>query len=252
MERGSVCVSIKNGRLLASGCSYTAYCWSTWADILGQEFSSYHQVGLSGTDNATVARSIIKHAQPTDTVVVMWTSFDRWSFYKDETWILPNKDRNNHWRHYVHMGSVTERTKDFVVNYYHPVERFQTTMDYIQLVDLHSKAVGYTAYHFAAFPLFHAETDVSDDPRLEEIYKNFQINNNYLLEVSLETFKQKNYNIRTNNRYTKGDTHPTPLCQWDYVENIIAPRLGIELNQSNKPRIVKEQDNLLQRGITIR
>lgn len=245
-------MSIKNGRLLASGCSYTAYCWSTWADILGREFSSYYQAGLSGTDNATVARSIIKHAQPTDTVVVMWTSFDRWSFYKDEPWILPNKDRNNHWRHYVHMGSVTERNKDFVANYYHPVERFQTTMDYIQLIDLHSKAVGYTAYHFAAFPLFHAETVVSDDPRLEEIYKNFQINNNYLLDISLETFKQKNYNIRTNNRYTKGDTHPTPLCHWDYVENIIAPRLGIELDQNNKPRIVKEQDNLLQRGITIR
>jgi hypothetical protein len=252
MERGSVCVSIKNGRLLASGCSYTAYCWSTWADILGREFSSYHQAGLSGTDNATVARSIIKHAQPTDTVVVMWTSFDRWSFYKDETWILPNKDRNNHWRHYVHMGSVTERNKDFVANYYHPVERFQTTMDYIQLVDLHSKSVGYTAYHFTAFPLLRAEDDSSDDPLLPEIYKQVQINNNYLLDISLEQFRRENYNLRVSHRYTKNDIHPTPLCHWDYVEQIIAPQLGIQLDQSRRPSIVKEHENLIQRGITIR
>jgi len=120
------------------------------------------------------------------------------------------------------------------------------------LIDLHSKAVGYTAYHFSAFPLFHSETEITDDPRLEEIYKNFQIDNNYLLDVSLEMFKREHYNIFTNNRYTKGDPHPTPLCHWDYVENVIAPRLGIELDQSKKLRIIKEQENLIQRGITIR
>ena len=240
---------VKNSRLLASGCSYTSYCWSTWADILGQEFDSYSQVGIGGSDNATVARSIIKHAQPHDTVVIMWTSFDRWSFYNDDPWPMANKDPNNHWRH---LGSSALKSKEFVVNYYHPVERFQTTMDYIQLVDLHSKSVGYSAYHFTAFPLLCAEGESIDDPLLYEIYKRFQINNNYLLDISLEMFRRENYNIRPSHRYTKEDTHPTPLCQWDYAENIIAPKLGIELDQSKKSNIIKEHENLIQRGVTIR
>ena len=242
-------MSIKNSRLLASGCSYTSYCWSTWADILGREFSSYSQVGVGGCDNATVARSIVKHAQPQDTVIILWTSFDRWSFYNDDPWPMPNKDRNNHWRH---QGSSSLKSKEFIVNYYHPVERFQTTMDYIQLVDLHSKSVGYSAYHFTAFPLLRAEGESMNNPLLSEIYERVQINNNHLLDISLEIFRQENYPLRTDNRYTKGDLHPTPLCHWDYVENIIAPKLGVELDQNNKSRIVKEQDNLTQRGITIR
>jgi hypothetical protein len=238
-----------HNRLLASGCSYTAYCWSTWADILGRQFDSYRQLGVGGSDNATVARSIVKHAQPQDTVIVLWTSFDRWSFYSDKPYIMANKDPTNHWRHH---GSSSVKSKDFITNYYHPVERFQTTMDYIQLVDLHSKSVGYTAYHFAGFPLLRAEAESIDDPLLAEIYQQVQINNNYLLDISLEQFRQKNYNIRVSHRYTKNDTHPTPLCHWDYVEQIVAPRLGIQLDQNHKPSIVKEHENLIQRGITIR
>ena len=125
-------------------------------------------------------------------------------------------------------------------------------MDYIQLVDLHSKSVGYSAYHFTAFPLLRAEGESMNNPLLSEIYERVQINNNHLLDISLEIFRQENYPLRTDNRYTKGDLHPTPLCHWDYVENIIAPKLGVELDQNNKSRIVKEQDNLTQRGITIR
>jgi len=240
-------VSIKNGRLLASGCSYTEYCWSTWADILGKEFSSYYQLGISGSDNATVARSIIKHARPQDTVVILWTSFDRWSFYSNEPFIMANKDPNNHW---IHTGTSSLKSKEFIANYYHPVERFQTTMDYIQLVDLHSKSVGYSAYHFTAFSLLPDDSESIET--LCEIYKKVQINNNYLLDISLEVYRRKNYNLDINHRYARNDTHPTPLCHWDYVENIIAPRLGIELDPSNKPRIVKEHENLIQRGITIR
>jgi hypothetical protein len=248
MERGSVCVSIKNGRLLASGCSYTSSCWSTWADILGRKFDSYCQLGIAGSDNATVARSIIKHAQPQDTVVILWTSFDRWSFYSDKPYVMANKDKTNHW---IHNGTSSLKSKEFIVDYYHPVERFQTTMDYIQLVDLHSKSVGYSAYHFTAFPLFGNAVEPVD-PLLPKIYKQVQINNNYLLDISLEQFKQENYDLQFSYRYAKNDVHPTPLCHWDYVENIIAPRLGIELDPSNKPGIIKEHENLIQRGITIR
>ena len=241
-------MSIKNSRLLASGCSYTSSCWSTWADILGQEFNSYRQLGIAGSDNATVARSIIKQAHPQDTVVILWTSFDRWSFYSDKPYVMANKDKTNHW---IHNGTSSLKSKEFIVDYYHPVERFQTTMDYIQLVDFHSKSIGYSAYHFTAFPLFGNVVEPVDT-LLPELYKQVQINNNYLLDISLEQFRRENYDLQFSYRYAKKDNPPTPLCHWDYVEQVIAPRLAIKLDPSKKSSIIKEQDNLLQRGITIR
>jgi len=225
-------------RLLASGCSATDYSWSTWADIIGAEFKEYKQVGQGGCDNAFIARSVVNNARPNDTVVIMWTSYDRWSFYSDKVQPLP-KDANNHWRH---MGSVALWDKQFYVKYYHRVERFQTTMDYVQLVDLHSRALGYTVYHFSAFPFFLAETEKTADPRLVEIYDKYIIDNNYLTTVpSLIEFRKKNYNILVDGN----NPHPTPLCHWDYAEQIIAPELNIHLTPERKSSIIKEQQDLL-------
>jgi hypothetical protein len=227
-------------RLLASGCSSTDYAWSTWADILGAEFSEYRQVGMGGADNAFIARSVIEHARPNDTVVIMWTSYDRWSFYSDKVLPVP-KDPNNHWNH---VGSIALWDKLFFVKYYHKVERFQTTMDYIQLVDLHSQVTGYTVYHFSAFPLFLAETEKNVDPRIVEIYNKYHINNSFLTEIpALHEFREKNYNILVG-----GDNpHATPLCHWDYAEQYIAPRLNIQLSQERKQSIIKEQQDLISK-----
>jgi len=225
-------------RLLASGCSYTDYSWTTWADVIGAEFNEYRQVGQGGCDNAFIARSVVTHARPDDVVVVMWSSYDRWSFYTDQLQPVP-KDDNNHWNF---IGSLARWDKQFYVKYYHRVERFQTTMDYVQLVDLHSRALGYTVYHFSAFPFFLAETEKNVDPRLIEIYNKYSINNNYLTcKVSLQEFRDQHHNILINGY----DPHPTPLCHWDYAEQIIAPRLNIKLTQERKSSIIKEQQDLL-------
>ena len=221
-------------RLLASGCSFTDYYWTTWADVIGPEFQNYVQIGQGGCDNAFVARSIVNNAKPGDTVVVMWTSYDRWSFYLNKVHPLP-KNPDNHWRH---LGSLTHWDKGFFVKYYHKVERFQTTMDYVQLVDLHSKVMGYTVYHFSAFPFFLAETEKIVDPRIVEIYNRYDVANNYLISaLSLQEFKDQNYNLIINGN----DTHPTPLCHWDYAEQIIAPKLNISLTQARKSSIIQEQ-----------
>ena len=225
-------------RLLASGCSYTDYYWTTWADVLGAEFKEYRQVGQGGCDNAFIARSIVDNARPNDVVVVMWSSYDRWSFYSDQLQPVP-KNSNNHWNF---IGSLARWDKQFYVKYYHRVERFQTTMDYVQLVDLHSQANGYTVYHFSAFPFFLAETEKDIDPRLLEIYNKYNIKNNYLTcKVSLQEFRDQNYNLIINGY----DPHPTPLCHWDYAEQIIAPKLKIALTQEHKSSIIKEQQDLL-------
>lgn len=235
-------------RLLTSGCSYTRHCWTTWAEILGQSFESFENLAYGGSDNASIARSIINKAQPGDTAVILWSGYDRWSFYKEDA--IPTHSLDElHWNH---VGCLMSVSKDFFVNYYHPIERFQTTMDYIQLVDLHSIANNYNVYHFSAFPFFLGEIHKEVDPRLVEIYRKYKINNNYLTDISLDEFTTAKYSSTrpvVKHVYNKfGDSHPLPTAHWEYTEKIIAPKLKINLNNKQFSSIMIEEDNIINHG----
>ena len=233
-------------RLLTSGCSFTKHCWTTWADILAKSYDEFLNVGFGGSDNASIARSIINHARQNDIVVILWSGYDRWSFYSDEN-VFNHSGNDLHWKH---VGCIQSVSKDFFVNYYHPVERFQTTIDYIQLVDLHSKANNYTVYHFSAFPFYRGEMEKNTDPRLVDIYKQYNITNNYLLEISLDEFTDTHEDRpMVYHKYSPvGDNHPLPMANYHYVEQIIAPRVGIDLNSDQLSSIIKEQENIVTHG----
>jgi hypothetical protein len=228
-------------RLLTSGCSFTEYCWNTWADYLGKEYSEFENLGAAGGDNPTVAKSIVQNAKPGDMVVALWTSFDRWSRWSEEIKPIP-RDNNNHW---IRTGTFLF-DKTLMMNYYHPVERFLNTMDSIQLVDLHSQKVGYTVYHFTAFPLFLGQLETDAHPTVLEFYKNYSIKNNFLNEISMQDFKiQTNQDIRTTHKYTTNDSHPTPKVQWEYLTQIIVPKIGITLSNTTVDDVSKDQTNVL-------
>jgi hypothetical protein len=234
-------------RLLTSGCSYTRHCWSTWAEILGLSFDQFENLAYGGSDNASIARSIVNNARSGDTVVILWSGYDRWSFYSDKDHTTYSSDKL-HWKH---VGCLMSISKDFFVNYYHPVERFQTTMDYIQLVDLHSKINNYTVYHFSAFPFFLGEIEKEVNPHLVDIYKKYQISNNYLTDMSLDEFTSLKYPNRPIIKHvfnTGGDTHPLPTVHMEYVEKIIAPKIGIILNKEIFPSIIIEENNIINYG----
>ena len=235
-------------RLLVSGCSFTDYCWSTWADYLSKEFDSFANVGTAGGDNATIARAVVDRAKAGDVAVILWSGFDRWSKYKETESYSPSNKHDTHWHH---LGSI-KSDKNFLVNHYHRVERFQTTIDYIQLVDLHSKVTGYTAYHFSAFPFLTGEIEKEVDPRILDIYKKYSITNNYLNEVSLFDYQiQNNQYILTTHTYHKNskDNHPTPLTHWEYCNKVIAPKLNLTISTPLE-EVMAEQNDLVVHGIT--
>ena len=89
-----------NKRIFCFGCSYTDFCWPTWADIMihsliggtgttPSENSTHTQgynLGLSGGSNLSIARTILQaHARyvftEADTVIVQWTSAFRKQAY---------------------------------------------------------------------------------------------------------------------------------------------------------------------------
>lgn len=226
------------GRLVTAGCSYTEYCWSTWADMLGVHYTEHRAIGCSGIDNAGIARRVVTHARPGDTVVIMWSGFDRWSRYKKDS-------KESAWQH---IGSF-KYDKTFLVNYYHPIERFQTTMDYVQLVDLHSKQHRYSVYHFSAFPFMLGEIEKTVDPTIRLIYSRYTIDNNFLLEKSLDNYMIDNdQQTITSHQYNEHDTHPLPTTHWEYLNQIIAPRLNVDIDQSLYAKVAEETNKIVNRG----
>lgn len=86
----------KMSRLFTFGCSFTNYCWSTWADCLAPEFDNFENWGQIGGGNHYIFNSIMEADQRNyfgagDTVMVCWTSIDR-----EDRYI------NNHWHNKFH------------------------------------------------------------------------------------------------------------------------------------------------------
>lgn len=219
-------------RLLTSGCSFTKHCWPSWADYLGKHYVWHKNVAEPGSDNARIARSVIQNAKPDDLVVILWSGYDRFSRYSDDEW--------------HHTGSLVG-DKEFYTNYYSQVERFTTTMDYVQMVDFHAKLKGYKCYHFNAFNWFGSETYENVDSAIPEIYNNYSIDNSYFTKVKCmyEFQEKRNEVIKINHKYIKNDIHPTPITHWYYLKEVMAEIIGVEIDTSLESTVLADQDRVL-------
>jgi len=223
-------------RLITAGCSFSNYIWSTWSDYAGKHFNQHIKLGVGGCDNAHISREIIKTAKKNDVVIVMWTGFDRWSNltqFKDPTI----------WNH---NGCIVSN-KEYYVNHYATIERFTTTLDYIQLLDLHSKVNDYECFHFSAFPFFLAEFEFYvDHAYMIDMFNNCDINNNYIETISLLEYQEKHkQQFITSHHYCKKDNHPTPITHWEYFEKVIAPIIGISVDNTVQDSVQYEQDKIM-------
>jgi len=91
-------------RVFAFGCSYTAYSYPTWADLLHLDFDHVENWGLPGIGNRAIAERIAEcHAKnkftKDDIVIVQWSSHLRNDWYSTSS----NTDRFAGWRTY---GSI--------------------------------------------------------------------------------------------------------------------------------------------------
>lgn len=215
-------------RLITSGCSYTQYCWPTWADYLGTGYTQHIQLGRAGYDCARIARGILDFKlHPSDTLVICWTGFDRFNYLNDDKWSL---------------GSVIS-DKIFFASYYDAKERFATMYDAMSLVDLDSRDKGYKVYHFSAFPWLLGE--IEKQPDLENIQRSQSRNlNNLYMDQDLETFKISLDDPKTSHKYNTNDDHPTPNCHYRWLKEVILPKMGIDINIDD--RVKYDQQRVLE------
>jgi hypothetical protein len=100
-------------RFFAFGCSYTCHIAGTWADYIGSNFKEYYNFGRGGACNTYIMSKFIeadvkyKFDYETDYIVVMFTNFNRFSYYDKVGWKLqgsvyknetyPEQFRNQMW-----------------------------------------------------------------------------------------------------------------------------------------------------------
>jgi len=78
-------------RFFAFGCSFTYYCWPTWADLIGSQYDEYYNQAFYGRGNQYIMHSVyeadsLKAFTPDDTVIVMLTGFTRNDTFINGQW----------------------------------------------------------------------------------------------------------------------------------------------------------------------
>ena len=78
-------------RFFAFGCSFTYYCWPTWADLIGSQYDEYYNQAFYGRGNQYIMHSVyeadsLKKFTPDDTVIVLLTGFTRNDTFINGQW----------------------------------------------------------------------------------------------------------------------------------------------------------------------
>jgi len=136
-------------KLLAFGCSFTDYDWSTWADILGREFDDFENHGRCGAGNTYIFNHVmqcIAENKITDssTVIVMWSNVIREDRYVNGEWITPGCIYN--------QNTYSEGFMDFV----DPVGMFVRDCAHIAAVTHALDSTGCTYHFLSMMPIDNA------------------------------------------------------------------------------------------------
>lgn len=108
-------------RFIAFGCSYTSFCYPTWADYIGVGFDEYYNFAVPGSSNTWLMNRFIeadnelKYNSETDLIIVMLTGLGRFSY------IDPKSKK---WTSHGDLHSYVGHTKDPVMKLF--IEYFWT------------------------------------------------------------------------------------------------------------------------------
>lgn len=187
----------------AFGCSFTKFKWYTWADFLKINVSKSKNHGLAGSSNEFICRQILKHGKKHNSIVVMWSGYDRIhnDYYLNEHGYNAGRHRSND----VPLTQLLERS-----------------LEYIWLANHYCKINNIKIYNFSMTILEIAETKkITPIPEYLDInHKHWPID---MVQYCLENpskFSQQNH-----------DGHPLPSQHYNYFKDIISPNTGISVKE---------------------
>lgn len=225
------------GRLFTFGCSFTRYCWPTWANILGEEFDSFENWGKAGAGNSFILYSLMECHQRNnlttdDTVIVMWTSAGREDRWVNNAWIAP--------------GSIYNQDtydQNFVVKFADPTGYLIRDLAILTATRHVLDNIGCT-YHF----LQMAPWDLVDDSRHKKetvdsrLYKLYNKELERIKPSVYDTVFNGNWSSRNDLKPLVNDDHPIPGEHLIYLEQVLPQ---YEISKSTRTLINKADQDVV-------
>lgn len=222
-------------RFFAFGCSYTTYDYPTWADYVGVNFDEYYNYAKAGASNTFIMNKLVeanefyKFNPESDTVMIMLTGFNRFS-YMDV-----NTDPNKTWLTHGDIPSyIVSNKHDDVMRTFHKnmwTENFAIYQSWIAVKVIktilsqknikHKILMGIDNSHYLneSVPTIHDDTK----SKVREIYN--------LLDypMCLDEWKNKNRQsldvLIWKNSVTL-DSHPTHRSHYKFAHTFFPELLG--------------------------
>lgn len=210
-------------RLITFGCSFTDYSWPTWADIIALDREvEYENWAIGGGGNQQIARRALyrmtRGFEPTDAVMIQWTSITREDRFKGNRWIAEGS------------VAVSPTYKDDFAHKYWDWNNdvINTAHSRISTEVLLKPWLKYQM----AMTWGDGDHLLADDARITEYWTN-QLPQLDVLPSHAEPFNGKTI-----------DGHPDPAWWLRWVETKMYPRFGWTIKESTRNKVMEVQEYL--------
>lgn len=228
----------KYKRIFAFGCSFTAYKWLTWADIIAVEAKTeYFNHAMAGMGNlgimnrVTSANAKYKFNQD-DLVMIMWSTFSREDRWIDGVWF----SQGNVWH--------SSYPDDWVKKYCDPIGHMIRDHAIINMTNTYLKQSNADTLLLKSVPFNHSDLcEMENNGTIRELSLMYQVEYDNM-PMSLYDFLGRRWDIdpitfigidgEINN-----DPHPKPTTYLKFLESV-----GLKFSDSTVQYVIEITDRL--------
>lgn len=192
-------------RFFAFGCSFTAYAWPSWADLVGTHFpEEYYNYGRSGAGNSYIFNRFIQAHQvhkftKDDLVIVQWSTITREDRYLKGSWVTKGSVQNFY-------------TDEFIRKYFDETGYLIRDIALFAAVNTILDQIG-CEYYFTSLESFNTNENI------KEVYSDVLS----IMKPSYFDILGRGYNPRTVgvDNVVIDDYHPIPGEHLHYINKVI-------------------------------
>jgi hypothetical protein len=228
----------KYKRIFAFGCSFTAYKWPTWADIIAVEANTqYYNHATAGMGNlaimnrVTSANNKYKFNQD-DLVMIMWSTFSREDRWIDGKWF----SQGNVWH--------SSYPDDWVKKYCDPIGHMIRDHAIINMTNNYLKQANVDTLLLKSVPFNHSDfSEMEDNDIIQELSLLYQVEYDNM-PMSLYDFVGRRWDSDPvpyigHDGEINNDPHPKPTTYLKFLESA-----GLEFSDSTKQYAIGATDTL--------
>jgi hypothetical protein len=228
----------KYKRIFAFGCSFTAYKWPTWADIIAVETKAdYYNHAMAGMGNLGImARVTEANARykfnDTDLVMIMWTTFSREDRWVNGGWFA----QGNAWN--------SQYPKDWVKEYCDPTGHMIRDHAIISITNKLLQQSNCGTLLLRSVPFKYTDFGKVDDIEITRTLSTLYQKEYDNMPMSLYDFVGRRWDCDPvpyigPNGEMNNDPHPKPTTYLKFLESA-----GLEFSDSTIQYVISATDRL--------